>query len=328
MKNLFIPKLTYKDVDSFTSDIGMTFRRILVPFILKLGRLFNRYNLIIEQYPNLDPKTPYIFASNHVFKDDIENVLYAIKRQAYCLSGSQDSLENDPSMYGLWLSGIIPFLLDDEESRRSTLPKMERVLNHGNSVLIFPEGSWNMEPNKIVKEFYFGAYNVHARTGIPIVPISIFREDGKNEIYFRALQPVDLRHLDYLEGTRTLRDMIATEHFDQIEKYASRIKRSELGSDPKLDFLKQKRTEALAIKASREQCKNEFISRIRPDQRERQAIVEDLPNVNITKHNYMHVLPLIKELTREDRYDFVKFMEETADAERAKIKKTNRKQWK
>lgn len=321
MKNLFIPKLAYASVEKFTSNIGMVLRKQLIPVLLRLARRFNSYDVKVEHYPLLEKSKPYIFASNHVFKDDIENILYCLDRQAYTLSGSQASLERDPSLYGLWLTGIIPILLSDKASRKSAIPKMARVLRNGNSVLIFPEGSFNASENQIVKEFYHGTYNLHILTNVPIVPIAIFHEVGSRFISIDFMNPIYLHEYDYIQGTQFLRDTIASAHYEQIEKYASRVKRSDLGSNPRMDFLKFNRNKNIGICAEKENWKDEVITRKSELKKARIEIKEALLNAKITMRNHMHILPIIKNLCVDDRYDLQKYMEDTADEYRAYLER-------
>lgn len=232
MKNLFISDLNKKDVDYFTSDIGLKLRKEFdVPFkkmcniftnaniIMKnMGtevsdsEYFNnlsderlspstydiksrKNNIVVERYPKLESDESYIFVCNHTCPEDIETVLNVIDRNAYLVLGSIESLRYNPEMYLLWLNGMIPFDILDENERKELLPKMEKVLKT-NSVLIFPEGSHNYHPNKIINNLFDGPVNAALNTGKKIVIITMIKDKENNISYIDVSNPVDVCNLE------------------------------------------------------------------------------------------------------------------------------------
>ena len=188
--NLFISKLNEKDVNHFTSDIGLFLRRKCnVPYKLVAHEIcgvhvlkpeaditlsdeeyFNnlseekiplssydlkkeKHNIIVERYPKLNQNEPYIFVCNHTCPEDIETVLNVLDRNAYLVLGSVKTLREESDGYLVWINGTIPFDISNEKEKRTVIPKAERVLKT-NSILIFPEASHNLHPNKIVNNFY------------------------------------------------------------------------------------------------------------------------------------------------------------------------------
>ena len=148
--NLFISDMDKKDVEHFTSNIGLKLRKVLDKPFKKLCNIstnaniirmnneamsdeeyFNsldfeqiplsnykivkgKNNIIVERYPKLDKDEPYIFVCNHTCPEDIETVLNIIDRNAYLVLGSIETLKYNPEMYLTWLNGMIPFdILDD-----------------------------------------------------------------------------------------------------------------------------------------------------------------------------------------------------------------------
>lgn len=232
MKNLFISDLNKKDVDHFTSDIGLKLRKEFdVPF-KKMCNIFTnaniimnnrgtevsdseyfnnlsderlspstydikngKNNIVVERYPKLESDESYIFVCNHTCPEDIETVLNVIDRNAYLVLGSIESLKYNPEMYLLWLNGMIPFDILDENERKELLPKMKRVLKT-NSVLIFPEGSHNYHPNKIINNLFDGPVNAALNTGKKIVIITMVKDKENNISYIDVSNPVDVCNLD------------------------------------------------------------------------------------------------------------------------------------
>lgn len=69
---------------------------------------------------------------------------------------------------------------------------MERILNSGSSVFLFPEGGWNNTENLLVLPPFAGSRLLSQRTKIPVVPISAFCEQGNNIVFLNYGEPLDL----------------------------------------------------------------------------------------------------------------------------------------
>lgn len=233
MKNLLISNLHKKDVNHFTSNIGLFLRRKLDRPFKKLCNLFtnatiirvdnaafqndeeyysgldvtyipySQYplsekrkanNIVLERYPHLEKEESYIFVGNHTCPEDIETMLNVIDRNAYLVLGSIETLQYNPEAYLIWLNGMIVFDILDATSRKALMSKMERVLRT-NSIMIFPEGSHNYHPNNVINHLYDGAVRLALETGKKIVPASLAR-DGEHKVsYIDVGNPIDVREI-------------------------------------------------------------------------------------------------------------------------------------
>lgn len=233
-RNLFINKLNTRDVNHFTTDIGLFLRRKSNEAFRKLCNVFtnatiirnetseyvsneeyynnlkaeriplssyplstkkNANNIIVERYPKLEEGESYIFVGSHVCPEDIETMLNVIDRNAYVILGSVENLNYNPEVYLSWLNGMIVFNVLDMKERRELIPKMERVL-HTQSILIFPEGSHNYDLNKLIKPLYDGPVNLALKTGKKIVPVALVKDYENNVAYLDVGNPIDVRNLD------------------------------------------------------------------------------------------------------------------------------------
>jgi 1-acyl-sn-glycerol-3-phosphate acyltransferase len=75
----------------------------------------------------------------------------------------------------------LSFVRTDANSRHEAVQQMEAVLLRGESVFVFPEGTF--VPEEGVRPFQLGAFNAAVVTGAPIVPVSLagtrsFLRDG------------------------------------------------------------------------------------------------------------------------------------------------------
>lgn len=233
-RNLFINKLNTRDVNHFTTDIGLFLRRKSNGAFRKLCNVFtnttiirnetseyvsneeyynnlkaeriplssyplstkkNANNIIVERYPKLEEGESYIFVGSHVCPEDIETMLNVIDRNAYLILGSVENLNYNPEVYLSWLNGMIVFNVLDMKERRELILKMERAL-HTQSILIFPEGSHNYDLNKLIKPLYDGPVNLALKTGKKIVPVVLVKDYENNVAYLDVGNPIDVRGLD------------------------------------------------------------------------------------------------------------------------------------
>ena len=77
----------------------------------------------------------------------------------------------------LKMAGYITVNRSDEESKAEMLEKSARCLKNGVSIMIFPEGT--RSPDKEIKFFKRGAFQLALQTNVPILPVLI---DGTGDI--------------------------------------------------------------------------------------------------------------------------------------------------
>lgn len=230
--NLFISDLNKKDVNHFTSNMGLFLRRKCdAPYKLVAHKLCNvnvinssketnlsdkeyflslseskislsnynlkkgKHNIILERYPKLTKGEPYIFVCNHTCPEDIETVLNVLDRNAYLVLGSVKTLKEEEDGYLVWLNGTLPFDISNVEERSTVIPKAIRVLKT-NSILIFPEASHNLHPNKLINNLFDGPVNMALNSGRKIVLVSLIRDDEKNISYVDVSNPMDIGKLN------------------------------------------------------------------------------------------------------------------------------------
>ena len=198
MKNYGLQKFKKSNVDNFTSDIGIKIRRKINPFLRPILKMATKGNIIIDSYPKLDDNKPYIFVSTHYFVEDAIANLSSIDRNAYALFGTTDQLEVNKEVYFAWLNGFIYVDRLNEESRKSALLKMERILKNGSSVLIYPEGGFNNTDNLLCLKLFASPYYLSLMTNCLVVPITPFLVD--QNIYIRVGEPLDLTIYEKKEG--------------------------------------------------------------------------------------------------------------------------------
>lgn len=336
MKNLFISNLNKKDADKFTSDIGLMIRRTTdVPF-KKLCNTFTKANIIrpeidtslsdeeyfealsnskiplstydlqegknniiLERYPQLEKNESYIFVCNHTCPEDIETILNVIDRNAYLVLGSIESLKYNPEMYLLWLNGMIPFDILDDKERKDLPNKMKRVLKT-NSIAIFPEGSHNYHPNKIINNLFDGTVNLALETGKKIVLTTLVRDNENNVSYIDVSNPIDLSTIqinveDYCPNEKMgskglvkayssyIRDKMATAVYHIIERHSEQLKREDYTDIEK--YLRQQNIENAfsKLKWSHDVFEAEYLVKKTKEEKDYEDVINTLSNLRLNK---------------------------------------------
>ena len=81
-------------------------------------------------------------------------------------------------------------------------------LKLGAKIAVFPEGTWNNSPNKIVLKLYPGIYDVAKEANALIVPIATLK--GSDRVYSSIGKPIDSNLLERNECVENLRDEMAS----------------------------------------------------------------------------------------------------------------------
>lgn len=308
MKNIGLSKIKTSNVDTFTTDFGIKFRRAINKPLRKVLNAATKRDIIVEAYPNLEKNRPYIFVSTHSFDEDIIAALSTIDRSAYVLIGTTDQIDTNPTMYAAWANGIIYVNRLDSKSRKESVKKMERILNSGSSVLLFPEGGWNNTENLLVQTLFAGPYILSKDTGYEVVPISTFNEANDDKIYIRVGNPLNLSCMDKKEALTTLRNELGTMMYNQIEKYSTPIKRAELPDDAREQFMEERKNEYLRVKWSKDVWDEELTIYKDKDVPSADDIMGSLSEVKIDSNNFMVMAPTLIKHYQNKKYDFKDYM--------------------
>lgn len=314
MKNYGIMGFKNANIDNFTTNTGMNIRKKINPVLRKAFQIFTKGDIIVDNYPKLEENQPYIFVSLHNFTEDTIANLATIDRSTYLLFGTTNQLEENKEMYAAWLNGFIYVDRENSQNRKDALLKMKRVLTNGNSVLIFPEGGFNNTENLFCQKLFASPYILSKTTGIQVVPIAPFYEFGSDKIYMNVGNPINLFSYGKKEEALSyLRDELSTLLYESIEKYSKPLVRSELGKDPKLSYMEQRRQEYLKNKWTRDVWDEELTRYYDSKEKEYNCIQSDMDKVRITKDNAYVMGPVLVKRAYDKRYDFKNYMHNNWD---------------
>lgn len=309
MVNIGLVKLKEASVETFTTNTGLKIRKFINRPLRYILEKSTKGKIVLESYPKLEKDEAYIFSSTHFHCEDIISNLAVLDRNAYALMGTTDQIEHNPLMYGAWLNGFIYVDRWNNKSRKDSIPKMERVLNAGNSVLIWPEGSLNNTENLLIQKLFGGPYYLAKSTGKKVIPMSNYLHPETNTIYIRVGEPLDLTKYDKEEALDILRDAMASMMFEQIKTHSVPIKRSELTGDHHLAHLEDRRQEYLKNKwTSVDKIIDELVVYKDKNITTYEEILRSFGSVEVTKDNAHIIAPLIEEIQNLDKYNFKRYV--------------------
>jgi len=115
-----------------------------------------------------DKKKSYIFLSNHISYLDAAILVKAYRQPIRPLGKVE--MSKVPVFGLIYRNAIVTVDRSSATNRASSIRILKSVINKGISVMVFPEGTFNMTTAPL-KEFYDGAFRVAIETQTPIKPV-------------------------------------------------------------------------------------------------------------------------------------------------------------
>lgn len=163
-----------------------------------------------------DPGTQYVFVFNHISYLDIPFLMKAIRGQHFRVLGKAE-LAKIPIFGFLYRCTVVLVDRSNAAARAKSVLQLKSILRKGISVVISPEGTFNMT-GKPLKDFYDGAFKIAIETQTPIKPVlfldaydrlgyrSVFSlNPGKSRIVY--LDEIPVNHYK-LNNTAELKDKV------------------------------------------------------------------------------------------------------------------------
>ncbi len=116
-----------------------------------------------------DRSKPYVFVFNHISYMDIPVILKTIRRQHFRVLGKAE-MAKVPIFGFMYKTAAVMVERGNAEKRAKSVQQLISVLKKGISIVIAPEGTFNMTNNPL-KDFYDGAFKVAIETQTPIKPV-------------------------------------------------------------------------------------------------------------------------------------------------------------
>lgn len=159
-----------------------------------------------------DPNRSYIFVGNHISYIDAALIITSVRQPFRALGAAEYG--RYPIFGYVYQLVVICVYRKDPESRAKSVEALRQFLGKGISVLIYPEGTFNMGTTAL-SEFYNGAFRLAIETQTPIKPLlfldaydrmhyySIFSVNpGKSRAFYLEEISVEGLTLDDLESLK------------------------------------------------------------------------------------------------------------------------------
>ncbi|MEO5892252.1 MAG: lysophospholipid acyltransferase family protein [Ferruginibacter sp.] len=116
-----------------------------------------------------DSNKQYVFVFNHISYMDIPMLMKAIRKQHFRILGKAE-MGKIPIFGFFYRNAVVMVDRSSAEKRASSVKVLKAVIRKGISVVIAPEGTFNMT-HRPLKEFYDGAFKIAIETQTPIRPM-------------------------------------------------------------------------------------------------------------------------------------------------------------
>lgn len=129
-----------------------------------------------------DKNKQYIFVANHISFLDATIIVKAIRRPIRALGKTE--MGRVPVFGFIYKYAVVRVDRGDAMDRAKSVRNMKSVLKKGISIIVFPEGTFNMTPNPL-KDFYDGAFRVAIETQMPVKPILFL--DSYDRMHYKSI---------------------------------------------------------------------------------------------------------------------------------------------
>lgn len=209
---------------------------LLVPCIILLRKI-NGIKLTIVCDERKKTKKPVIYACTHIGGVDIETAFEAIKNPCWLFLGDPREIYKNFDGVMLSMNGVICLDSKDKEDRRIGKETAIGLLKTGGSLMIFPEGAWNISVNQPVMGLFSGTAEIAIKSGAEIVPVAM--ECYDKHMYVAIGENMDVSEYsleDKYRLTGKLRDNLATLKWHIFEAVGVQ-KRSDIPADYREKFI-------------------------------------------------------------------------------------------
>jgi 1-acyl-sn-glycerol-3-phosphate acyltransferase len=192
---------------------NLIFRLCIVWADVWFPLVFIRHKKIFE-VPH-DKRKSYIFVSNHISYLDAAIIPKAFRQPIRPLGKVE--MGKVPIFGFIYRKAIVTVDRSSAENRAESLRILKSVISKGISVLVFPEGTFNMGTSPL-KDFYDGAFRLAIETKTPLKPVlflDAYRRMNYKSLFSLTPGPSRILYLDEIpvdefsmDDTGKLKDLV------------------------------------------------------------------------------------------------------------------------
>lgn len=205
------------------------FKDVIRPVLSLIASFRVPYKVIIEEPCCLPQDNPVIYAVNHFCFADTPIMGRITPKRSYILLGKQ-RLGFSDWLYFM-LNGVIFVDRKDKEDMAASKQAMSAYLNKGRSIVMFPEGTWNLTENQLMLPMKWGIIDIAKETGAQIVTTVLEYDREQKKCFVRFGAPLTFSPEDSkADAIVTLRDTMATMRWEFWERNGT-FSRADLSMD-------------------------------------------------------------------------------------------------
>lgn len=148
------------------------FHWLLWPCIVLLRKI-NGIKLTVICDERIKTKEPVVYACTHIGGVDIETAFEVIKDPCWLFLGDPREVYKNIDGFMLGLNGVICLDSKDKDDRRIAKETAIGLLQNGGSLMIFPEGAWNISVNQPVMGLFSGTADIAIQSKAQIIPVAL-----------------------------------------------------------------------------------------------------------------------------------------------------------
>lgn len=205
-------------------------RDIIYPLVLLLTKSRVKFQVTWEQSPVPLMNKPVIFSVNHTNSFDSPIAAKAIfrvfGRRCYLLVGKQRLWFSDKLWF--FLNGTIWVDRADPADMAAVKDTIIAYLRRGQTIMWFPEGTWNLTDNLLMLPMKWGIIDVAIKAGAQILPVVLDYDRKAMRCHVNFGMPIALDETtDKADAIQALRSAMATLRWELCEKQTP-LKRDEI----------------------------------------------------------------------------------------------------
>lgn len=192
------------------------FKNILHPALMKIARSAVTFRIVTDNDYQLIPGRPAIFVANHYCGQDVVIACNVIHERVQVVAGKQNLMAADEFFFKM--NGTIFVDRKDKEDTAACKRAMEAVLQSGQNIVIFPEGTSNVSDALLMYPMKWGVIDVAKKTGAQLIPMVLDYDKPSGECHVRFCEPLLMDEMSKAEGIEVLRDTMATVRWDYMKE--------------------------------------------------------------------------------------------------------------
>ena len=149
------------------------FREMIHPVLMSGLRMVEKTKIVYTNGMDLEGYDgSLLYSPNHSNVHDFPMICRIVGEHVYVLVGND--IDNGAfNTFMLNLNGVIFVNRKDKDSCRQAKEKIINLLEDGKKVVMFPEGSWNLDSVKLIHDFKWGIIDIAKKASVPIMPIGM-----------------------------------------------------------------------------------------------------------------------------------------------------------